>query len=179
MTYYDQIQYLAAVNEQDEIIDKVEKWEAHKKGILHRCFTIGFMYKDQYVLQHRKHIAFDGYLDLTIASHQLYNGLKIEDDLVAIYKTMLRELTLKPNDLVHRPKYLGGFVYTSEDKRGGFIEHEFNRLYLAELRRIPKPNLEFAYGYSLVSKTDLYNAEHPIRKILTPWTVEALERSLV
>ncbi|HLC94666.1 MAG TPA: hypothetical protein VJH96_03815 [Patescibacteria group bacterium] len=40
MNYLKQRQFLARVNQKDVFQENIEKWEAHKKGILHRRFTI-------------------------------------------------------------------------------------------------------------------------------------------
>ena len=71
-SYYKQKQIIAKVNKKGEIIGKIDKWEAHKKGILHKALSVTLIYKNQYILQHRKHVAFDGVFDLTSSSHQIY-----------------------------------------------------------------------------------------------------------
>ncbi|MCX6730895.1 MAG: hypothetical protein NTZ55_03535 [Candidatus Roizmanbacteria bacterium] len=47
MDYYKKKQFIAEVNEQDEIIGKVEKWDAHKKGMLHRGYTAIITFKER------------------------------------------------------------------------------------------------------------------------------------
>src|SRR3989344_317831 len=74
--YYKQKQYVGKVDKNGKHLGYVEKWDAHKKGILHRGFAIILVYKNYYLLQHRKHPAFDAVLDLSSASHQLLKNGK-------------------------------------------------------------------------------------------------------
>src|SRR3989338_3874832 len=71
MHYYKQKQFLAQVDKNDKILGKIEKWECHKKAILHRGYTCILTYEDNYVLQHRKHPVFDGVFDLSFSSHPI------------------------------------------------------------------------------------------------------------
>ena len=50
----------------------------HTKGILHKALTIALIYKDQFIIQHRKHPAFDGVFDITSSSHQLFVNEKLQ-----------------------------------------------------------------------------------------------------
>ena len=89
-SYYLQKQYIAKVDRKGNIIGQIEKWEAHRKGILHKAFTIAVFYKGDILLQHRKHPAFDGVFDATISSHQLIKDGKLEDTIKASEKTLKR-----------------------------------------------------------------------------------------
>ena len=179
MNYYDRLQHLAVVDAQDKITGKVEKWEAHRRGVLHRAFTLGLIYQGHYVLQHRKHPAFNGYLDLTISSHPLYRENGVQTDREAIYETLKREWFVQSADCVTDLKLLGKFYYRATDARSRLTEHEWNHVYTVELKSLPLPNYDYAYGHSLVSKEELYDRTHPIGQILTPWTIEALKLKMI
>ena len=69
---------IATCDKNGNITGEIEKWEAHKKGILHRAYTVAIMHKGKLLLQHRKHPAFGGVLDATISSHQLVINGKLE-----------------------------------------------------------------------------------------------------
>ena len=71
MDYYKQKQYLAEVDKNDKVLGEIEKWECHKKGVLHRGYTCILIYKGSYIFQHRKHPVFSGVFDLSFSSHPL------------------------------------------------------------------------------------------------------------
>ncbi len=49
--YYEKTLYIPRVNENDDILGKVERWEAHEKGILHRGFTVGLLHYGAMICQ--------------------------------------------------------------------------------------------------------------------------------
>jgi isopentenyl-diphosphate delta-isomerase len=168
MNYYKKELFLAEVDRQDNIIGKVERWDAHKKGVLHRGFTMILVYKKKIVLQHRKHLAFDGYFDLTFSSHQIYVHDVLQTDEDAINDTLKREWNIDDIGIKNIPKYLGKFYYKAKDPNSIFTEHEIDYIYIAELKNLPNPNSDFAYGYKLVNKNE-------IKKYKTaPWVQEII-----
>lgn len=179
MDYYQEKQLLAIVNKKDKIIGKGEKWQIHHQGILHRGFTIGLIFKDQFILQKRKHPAFDGYLDLTSSSHPIFYQGKIQTNLGAIYETLKREWELEKKDLKSIPQYHGSIVYKAKDEKSKLIEYEFFSLYLAEINFIPFPNLNFAYGFSLADLNDIKNPQKPYYNSLAPWVKKYIEKKLI
>ena len=68
INYLKQEQTIAKIDRDGNIIGGIEKWEAHKKGALHKGFSVILKYKNYYFLQHRKHPLFDGMYDLTIST---------------------------------------------------------------------------------------------------------------
>ena len=157
MDYYKQKLFLAKVDKNDNIIEEIERWKAHKEGVLHRGFTAILIYQNQFVLQHRKHLAFDNCFDLTFSSHQIYKNNKLQTDLEAIYDTLQREWNTNKEDLVEKPKFLGKFYYKAKDPQSIFTEHEIDYIYVAELKKLPTPSFEYAYGYSLIKKIQISN----------------------
>src|SRR5438309_2028934 len=107
MDYYQQKQIIARVNKRGEVIGEIEKWEAHRKGILHLALTVALLYKGQYIVQHRKHPAFDGVFDLTSSSHPLIVDGKLQPTLEAVYLTLKREWGLEKTDLSGVPEEKG------------------------------------------------------------------------
>lgn len=179
MTYYNQTQYIAQVDKEDNIIGKVEKWEAHKKGILHRAISVVINYQGQVVLQHRKHPSFNDCFDISVSTHQLYKGDELESDLETVYSNLAREFNIKPEDLVTEPIKTGQTYYRAEDPIGGFIEHEVCYFFSCEVKEMPKCNLEYAFGFSLMDLNYLKNEKSLIRKVLSPWTIEALNQNAI
>lgn len=171
MDYYKKRLYLAEVDKNDNVIGKTERWQAHRNGVLHRGFTVILTYQDQIVLQHRKHLAFDGYFDLTFSSHQIYKNEKLQNDLEAIYETLKREWSLDKTGLVDEPKFLGKFYYKARDQRSVFTEHEADYIYVSRLKKLPTPNFDFAYGYSLMNRGQIIKSELPF----APWVKEIIK----
>jgi isopentenyldiphosphate isomerase len=44
--YYKQKQFIPLVNKKGEVIGQGERWDVHKKGILHKGFTVTLLYKE-------------------------------------------------------------------------------------------------------------------------------------
>lgn len=169
MDYYQKKLFLAQVDKNDNIVGKIERWQAHKDGILHRGFTTILTYHDDIVIQHRKHLAFDGYYDLTFSSHQIYIDQKFQTDLEAINSTLKREWNIDESGLTNEPKFLGKFYYKAKDPNSIFTEHEIDYIYQAELKSLPTPNHDFAYGYELINKLHIENLK------VAPWVNEIVE----
>lgn len=169
MDYYKKKLFLAEVDKNDNIIGKIERWQAHKEGVLHRGFTTILTYQDNIVLQHRKHLAFDGYFDLTFSSHQIYKNDTLQTDLEAIYKTLNREWNINKSGLTKKPKFLGKFYYKAKDPNSIFTEHEIDYIYQAELIDLPTTNSDFAYGFELINKREIKNYK------VAPWVKQIIE----
>lgn len=179
MNYYKQKQIIATCDKNGNITGEIEKWEAHKKGILHRAISVALIYKDKYVIQHRKHIAFDGTYDITVSSHQLVTNGNMEDSITCTLRALKREFNVDPEDLKKRPTIEGKVYYKAKDKYSEFTEHEVDDVLIAELKDIPNPNLEFAYGYSLVTKEELKNKNTRLYKNLAPWVQVMIEEKMI
>jgi isopentenyl-diphosphate delta-isomerase len=168
MKYYQKKLFLAKVDIDDNIIGKIERWQAHKKGILHRGLTVILTYQDNIILQHRKHLAFDNCFDLTFSSHQVYKNEKLQTDLQAIYDALKREWNVSKAGLITEPQFLGKFYFKAKDLQSAYTEHEIDYIYLAQLKKIPIPNLNFAYGFSFLTKLKLNFS-------LAPWVVKMIQ----
>jgi isopentenyldiphosphate isomerase len=180
LDYYKKEIYLAQVDQDDKILGRVERWPAHEKAILHRGFTVILTYQKQYLLQHRKHPAFDGYFDLTFSSHQIYVGDKLQNDLEAIYTTLNREWNLTEKDLLSPPIKKGQIYYQAKDPKSIFNEHEIDYIYSAELLKLPEPNLDYAYSFKLVNKELLIsNFKFQISNSYCPWVKEIISSDLI
>lgn len=179
MNYYKKVQYIAEVNEQDTVIGKIEKWEAHKKGILHRGYTAILTYEDNYILQYRRHPAFDNVLDLSFSSHQLYDGKEMQSSEEAILNGLRREWDIKESDIKKSPVFIAKFQYKAFDDVSGYYEHEIDHVYKVALNRMPQPNNDFAYGFMVLHKNNLdLLKEVKMYVLLAPWVQKiALENA--
>jgi len=176
MYHYQKKLYVARVNKDDKIINPVERWEAHKNSLLHRGFTAILIYENKIVFQHRKHLVFDGYYDMTFSSHQSFNGANLQNDLEAVYSNLSRECSIDRKDLLKQPVFINKVYYRAKDPKSEYSEHEIDYIYIAELKNKPDPNPEYAYGYELVERNSLPDPSslpHP----LAPWVNKILEKN--
>lgn len=179
MDYYSQQIYIARVDQKDNVLGKIERWEAHKKGVLHRCFTVAINYDNQLVLQHRKHPVFDDVFDVTVSSHQIYEGDSLQTDLTPIYSTLKREFLLEKHDLKAQPELLGKVYYKVKDPHSEFTEHEICYFYSCTSSRLPTANFDYAYGFSLRSVDAIKNPNNSLYTALAPWVKEGIKQGLL
>lgn len=166
--YYQRKLYLPQVDNHDSIIGKIERWEAHEKGLLHRGFTAILTYKGQFLLQHRRHPAFDKCWDFTFSSHAVYVNNQLQSDTDAIYEALKREWGLTKNDLTTKPMFKGKIYYCAKDPASIYTEHEFDYVYELKLKRLPNPSNEFLYGFKIlpdIAEIKKFASTH----ILAPW----------
>jgi isopentenyldiphosphate isomerase len=177
--YYAQKQIIARVDRKGNTIGKIEKWEAHRKGILHRGITVAILFKDYLIMQHRKHPAFDGVLDITTSSHQIFiNGL-LQSAIDATYDALKREWNIEKNDLLSKPENLGFIYYKAKDHKSEFTEHEIDDVLTVRIKEMPTPNFDFAYGFSLIKKKELINEKSRIYRNLAPWVKVMIKENLL
>jgi isopentenyldiphosphate isomerase len=176
--YYKQKQMIARVNKKGDIIGKIEKWEAHRKGVLHKGFTLILKFGEFYVIQHRKHPAFDGVFDLTFSSHQIYIQNKLQSLDETINDALKREWHINKQDILSKPKSLGFVYYRANDPRSEFIEHEVDEILNIKIKNLPLPNHNFAYGYSLVDIKELTNKSGRIYPLLAPWVKRMIDKKM-
>ncbi len=176
MDYYKQKIYIPAVDKNDNEIGKVERWEAHKKGTLHRAYEVAIFFEGKILCQHRKHPLYDGYLTLTATSHPYYINNSLQNMLDGVYGCLNRECNITKEDLLYIPKYVGKIYYQSRDN--DFIEHEICHYYVSEINKLPTINYEYAYGYSLLTVEQLKSKSFPLARALAPWVEVALKENL-
>ena len=174
-----QKQIIARCDRNGNITGGIERWKAHKKGVLHRAFTLALIYKGQYLLQHRKHPVFDGVFDVTSSSHQIMKNGKLEDTVKAATRTLFREWKIKPSDVTGNFRNRGAIYYKAKDTKSIYTEHEVCDIVEVHLKTIPEPNYEVAYGCSLVTKKELRNKSSRTYSLLAPWVKAALEKKLL
>jgi isopentenyldiphosphate isomerase len=179
MNYYKEEQFIAHVDTDDKIIGNVERWDAHKNGVLHRAITITVWYNEFAVIQHRKHPVFDNVFDLTVSSHQLMVGDQLESDEHTLYRTLHRELGLLERDIISQPKLNGVIYYKAKDKLAPYTEHEMCHIYSVNTAKAPEMNRDFAYGYSLQKKEEILKPESPLKVVFAPWVIKMLEKGML
>ena len=178
-SYYKKKIIIAHCDRKGQILGPIERWEAHEKAILHRAFTVALFYKNQLVLQHRKHPVFDGVMDVTSSSHQVFSNGTLQDTIEATYDCLMREWGLDKNDLLEKPKDLGTIYYRAKDKFSIYTEHEVCNIVVATIKRPPKFNENVSYGFSFASKKELLDKNSRLFSTLAPWVQVMLKKKLV
>lgn len=163
-------QHLILVDKKGKVIGSEEKWQAHKKGILHKAFTALLFYNGKAILQKRKHVVFDKVVDFTASSHPLLIKNKPQNEREAVYTCLRREWGVDKKDLKNL-KDIGAIYYRAKDKNG-YIEHEICTFYTADINHLPVPDFKFAYGFELV-ELDFLKKNNSIFP-LAPWVEKAL-----
>lgn len=177
--YYLKKQMIARVDRKGNTIGSIEKWEAHRLGVLHKGLTVAVFFKDYLIIQHRKHPAFDAVFDITSSSHQLFINGKLQDTIDATYDTLKREWNITKSDLISEPKELGFVYYKAKDPKSEFTEHEIDDVLIVEVEKIPTPNFDFAYEVSLVKKDKVLNKKSRIYNNLAPWVKVMLAKNML
>ncbi len=133
-------QEVVLVDEFDRETGLMEKYEAHEKGLLHRAISVCLFDSDgNWLLQKRAPLKYHspGLIANSCCSHPFHD----EIPLLAAHRRLKEELNLSldPKRLIP----LGSFIY-KEEVGQGLIEHEFDYLFIANVKReeVPEPNPE-------------------------------------
>lgn len=126
--------HVILVDEYDRQIGTMEKMEAHRKGALHRAFSVlVFNSKGEMLLQKRAQSKYHsgGLWSNACCSHPRPGETLAE----ATKRRMLEELGIES-----QPQYLYKFQYKAQ--LGNLIEHELDHVYVCEFDDEPAINLE-------------------------------------
>ncbi len=137
---FETMEYVVLVNEFDEEIGQMEKIEAHKKGALHRAFSVFiFNSRGEVLLQKRAASKYHspGLWTNTCCSHPRINESVID----AANRRLDEEMGLNA-DL----KFAFDFIYKVEFDNGLF-EHEFDHVFYGITDQLPTLNPEEADAY--------------------------------
>lgn len=158
------------VDEKDNQIGVEEKIAAHKKGKLHRCFSIFiFNSKGKLLIQKRAKSKYHsgGLWTNTCCSHPRPN----HDIKKEAQKRLTEEMGID-TDL----KEIFSFIYKA--KLGDLTEYEFDHVFVGKFDGAPRPNEEEAEDWKWVKPEDLKIdvREHPEK--YTYWFKLVLDRVL-
>ncbi|MDX5427071.1 MAG: isopentenyl-diphosphate Delta-isomerase [Bacteroidota bacterium] len=156
------VEEVILVNERDEELGLMEKLEAHRKGLLHRAFSV-FIFNDagQLMLQQRAYSKYHsgGLWTNTCCSHPR-KGESYEE---AAHRRLLEEMGFDcPLEKVL------DFIYRAElDK--GLTEHELDHVFVGYFNDSPKINPEEVETWKWMSPEEVSSdmAAHPDR--YTEW----------
>lgn len=154
--------YVILVDEQDREIGTMEKMEAHRKGLLHRAFSVLlFNSHGELLLQQRALSKYHsgGLWTNTCCSHPM-PGESVQD---AARRKLLQEMGI---DLL--PEFAFKFIYKT-DLNNNLTEYEFDHVLIGLFDGQPRPNPIEAQDWKLVKlenvKVDILN--HP--ELYTYW----------
>jgi isopentenyl-diphosphate Delta-isomerase len=136
--------YVVLVDEQDNAIGTMEKMEAHRKGVLHRAFSVVvFNTKGEMLLQKRAGSKYHsaGLWTNACCSHPA-PGEKIED---AARRRLREEMGMDVE-----PKFNYKFIYKT-DLEGGLIEHELDHVLLGYCNDEPHINKDEVEDWKYVN----------------------------
>lgn len=142
------MEHVILVNNQDKPIGTMEKLEAHKKGLLHRAFSVlVFNSKGELMLQKRAKTKYHsgGLWTNTCCSHP-----RVDENLIdAGKRRLIEEMGIKA-----QPEFLYKFIYKAHlDKN--LIEHELDHVFTATYDGQPTLNKDEAEDWKFVCMTQL------------------------
>ena len=127
------LDFVVLVDENDSSLGTMEKMEAHKKGVLHRAFSVFVFNEYEELLIHRR--ALDKYHSAglwtnTCCSHPRPG----ESELVAATRRLEEEMGFICD--LHK---MSSFIYRAEFENG-LIEHELDHIFTGTYNGEPMPN---------------------------------------
>ena len=160
-------EYVLLVNEQDQVIGKMEKLEAHEKGVLHRAFSV-FLFNSNNELLLQQRAATKYHCPLlwtnTCCSHPREN----ESNLEAANRRLSEEMGMSAS-LSHAFH----FIYQAEFSNG-LIEHELDHVFIGNSDVNPIINTEEVNDFKFVSCDWIMNDMKAHPDDYTPWFKIAL-----
>ncbi|GAA4787723.1 isopentenyl-diphosphate Delta-isomerase [Olivibacter ginsenosidimutans] len=163
------MQKVILVNEADEIIGSMEKLEAHKKGVLHRAFSI-FIFNNsgELLLQRRALEKYHsgGLWTNTCCSHPS----PIEDTLKAAENRLVEEMGFRA-----KLQFLFSFIYQTNFPNG-LIEHELDHVFVGHYNGPVTINREEAMDYQWMSYKALQEATIQYPQKFTFWFLKIYEK---
>jgi isopentenyl-diphosphate Delta-isomerase len=160
-------EYVLLVNEQDQVIGKMGKLEAHEKGILHRAFSV-FLFNSNNELLLQQRAASKYHCPLlwtnTCCSHPREN----ESNLEAANRRLSEEMGMSAS-LSHAFH----FIYHAEFSNG-LIEHELDHVFIGNSDVNPIINPEEVNDFKFVSCDWIINDMKAHPDDYTPWFKIAL-----
>jgi len=129
----DDLHYLILVDENDQVLGKMEKLEVHQRGLLHRAFSLFiFNTKGQLLLQQRADEKYHspGLWTNTCCSHPVF-GEELAD---AVSRRLREELGMQAPS-----QHAFSFIYHITFDNG-LTEHEFDNVFVGVSDDVPNPD---------------------------------------
>lgn len=159
------------VDEQDRVIGQMEKLEAHKKGLLHRAFSVFvFNNKGELLLQqralHKYHSP--GLWTNTCCSHPRPNETSIE---------AARRRCVEEMGIVVTLKEVFSFMYKAEFENG-LTEHEYDHVFVGYYNEDPDINKDEVHAFQWISKASLQKELKINSNSYTAWLKLCADKAL-
>jgi len=150
------------VDEKDNPIGIMEKMEAHRKGALHRAFSV-FIFNSQgeLLLQQR---AFNKYHSGGLWTNTCCSHPSPKERTIDAAHRRLREEMGMSCDLTHSFQ----FQYKAEFENG-LIEHEVDHVFFGLSDSLPIPNPNEVESYQYKTLIDIQKDLHQNPRQFTPW----------
>ena len=150
------------VDENDNEIGLMEKMEAHRKGLLHRAFSVFVMNSEGKLMIHQRalHKYHSGGLWTNTCCSHPRKGEKVID---AAHRRLMEEMGF---DCPIEKKF--DFIYKSELDQG-LTEHEFDHLYIGQYNEEPNINPEEVADWRWVEIDELRNDIEENPELYTEW----------
>lgn len=163
------MEQVVLVNSKDEPVGTMEKLEAHRKGLLHRAFSVLiFNNKGELLIQKRAKYKYHcgGLWTNTCCSHQ-----RLNEESITAGKRRLEEEMGFTTELVS----IGNFIYRVAFPNG-LIEHELDHVLIGKYSDFPTPNKEEVEDWRYVSLKTLNEEINMNPNDFTYWFKEIINR---
>ena len=156
---YDEV---IAVNEQDEILEYLDKMEAHKKGILHRAISVFiFNSQGQWLLQQRASGKYHSEMLWTNAS--CTHPMKGESNEAAASRRLWEEMGIKA-ELTK----VFSFIYRAE-LDNELVENELDHIFVGFSDSLPQPDSNEVHDFKYISTEDMDKEMKLHPELFTEW----------
>lgn len=156
------VEQVILVNENDQQIDLCEKFEAHKKGLLHRAISVFvFNSKNELILQQRALTKYHtpGLWSNTCCTHPRENELPID----AAKRRLMEEM-----GFVCELTFIDKIIYKAEFDNG-LIEHELDHIFIGFFDGNIIPNPKEVNDFRIMKIHDLKTLILQNPKLFTDW----------
>lgn len=156
------MQEIILVDEQDEIVGKASKLDAHREGWLHRAFSV-FIFNDhgEWLIHQR---ANDKYHSAGLWSNTCCSHPSVGEETIAAASRRLKEEMGLTCDLF--PLY--SFQYRIQFDNQ-LIEHELDHVFVGQTNQVPTPNPLEVKDWRYVAPDDLLHEIHTSPESFTYW----------
>lgn len=164
-------EWVILVNERDQEIGRMEKLEAHQKGLLHRAFSI-FLFNDHdEMLIHQR--ALNKYHSPGLWTNACCSHPRPGESIAeAATRRLMEEMGIQtPLDIAF------SFIYRCEFDNG-LIEHELDHVFVGRFNGIPIPHPNEVHDWKFVAVDSLLNDVSENPELYTAWFKIALPKLL-
>lgn len=164
-------EYVVLVDELDQTIGRMEKMEAHQKGVLHRAFSVFiFNSKGEMLLQQR---AFSKYHSPGLWTNTCCSHPRVDEPLMdAANRRLDEEMGMKAP--LH---YAFNFIYKVALDQG-LYEHELDHVFYGTSDNLPKLNPDEVADYKYIDPIEIKKDLDQNPEQYTAWFKICFERVL-